>query len=71
MGSVTRSTLILMATFLVVFSLNGQETCVEEVKLLLSPTQLQAAIPALWPGERLIAVSIFTTYRVLICSRRA
>ena len=47
MGSVARSTLILMATFLVVFSLNGQETCGEEVKLLLSPTQVQAAIPAL------------------------
>jgi hypothetical protein len=44
MGSVARSTLVLMATFLVVFSLNGQETCAEEVKLLLSPTQVQAAI---------------------------
>ena len=44
MGSVARFTLILMATFLVVFSLNGQETCAEEVKLLLSPTQVQAAI---------------------------
>ena len=47
MGSVARSTLILIATFLVVFSLNGQETCAEEVKLLLSPTQVQAAILAL------------------------
>ena len=36
-----------MATFLLVFSLHGQETCDEEVKLLLSPTQVQAAIPAL------------------------
>ena len=44
MGSVGRSTLMLLATFLVVFSLNGQETCNEEVKLLLSPTQVQAAI---------------------------
>jgi hypothetical protein len=47
MGSVARSILILVATFLVVFSLNGQETCAEEVKLLLSPTQVQAAIPDL------------------------
>jgi hypothetical protein len=44
MGTVARSTLILMETFLVVFSLNGQQTCNEEVKLLLSPTQVQAAI---------------------------
>jgi hypothetical protein len=52
MGSVARSTLILMATFLVVFSLNGQETCAEEVKLLLSPTQLQAAYSGpLGPGR--------------------
>jgi len=36
-----------MTTFLLVFSLHGQETCDEEVKLLLSPTQVQAAIPAL------------------------
>lgn len=36
-----------MATFLLVFSLHGQETCGAEVKLLLSPTQMQAAIPAL------------------------
>src|SRR5271168_3915723 len=47
MASVARSTLTLMATFLLVFSLHGQETCDEEVKLLLSPTQVQAAIPAL------------------------
>ena len=47
MGSAARSTSILMATFLVVFSLNGQEKCAEEVKLLLSPTQVQAAIPDL------------------------
>jgi len=47
MASVVRSTLILMATFLLAFSLHGQETCGEEVKLLLSPTQVQAAIPAL------------------------
>jgi hypothetical protein len=36
-----------IATFLIVSSLRGQETCSEEVKLLLSPTQVQAAIPAL------------------------
>lgn len=36
-----------IATFLIVSSLHGQETCNEEVKLLLSPTQVQAAIPAL------------------------
>src|SRR5271163_2629022 len=47
MASVARSTLILMATFLPVFGLHGQETCNEEVKLLLSPTQVQAAISAL------------------------
>src|SRR5271168_216794 len=47
MASVARSTLTLMATFLLVFSLHGQETCDEEVKLLLSPTQVQAAIPSL------------------------
>src|SRR5271166_2707115 len=47
MASVARSTLTLMTTFLLVFSLHGQETCDEEVKLLLSPTQVQAAIPAL------------------------
>jgi hypothetical protein len=47
MASAPRSTIILMATFLLVFSLHGQETCDEEVKLLLSPTQVQAAILAL------------------------
>jgi len=47
MASVARSTLILMATFLLVLGLHGQETCAEEVKLLLSPTQVQAAILAL------------------------
>ncbi len=36
-----------MASFLLAFGLHGQETCDEEVKLLLSPTQVQAAIPAL------------------------
>jgi hypothetical protein len=36
-----------MATFLLAFNLPGQETCDEEVKLLLSPTQVRAAIPAL------------------------
>jgi hypothetical protein len=47
MASVARSTLILMATFLFVFGLHGQETCNKEVKLLLSPTQVRAAISAL------------------------
>ena len=42
MASVARSCLALLATFLLVFGLHGQETCSEEVKLLLSPTQLQA-----------------------------
>jgi hypothetical protein len=37
----------LMGTFLIVPCLHGQETCDEEVKLLVSPTQVQAAIPAL------------------------
>jgi len=47
MASVARSTLILMATFQLVFCLHGQERCDREVKLLLSPTQVRAAIPAL------------------------
>jgi hypothetical protein len=47
MGTAARSTFTLMATFLFVFSLNAQETCTEEVKLLLSPTQVQAAVPNL------------------------
>jgi hypothetical protein len=47
MASAARSTLILVATFVLVFSLHGQETCDEEVKLLLSPTQVRTAIPAL------------------------
>ena len=46
-ASVARSTLTLMGTFLLVFSLHGQETCEEEVKVLLSSTQMQAASPAL------------------------
>ena len=46
MASVARSCLALLATFLLVFGLHGQETCSEEVKLLLSPTQLQPAILA-------------------------
>jgi CYTH domain len=44
MASVARSCLALLATFLLVFGLHGQETCSEEVKLLLSPKQLQPAI---------------------------
>ena len=47
MASASRSTLILITTFLLVFSLHGEEPCSEEVKLLLSPTQVQAAILAL------------------------
>ena len=47
MASAPRSTTILMAIFFLVFRLHGQETCDEEVKLLLSPTQVQAAILAL------------------------
>ena len=39
--------LVLMAAFLVVSSLFGQGVCSEEVKLLLSPTEVQAAVPAL------------------------
>jgi CYTH domain len=47
MASAPRSSIILMAMFLLVFGLHGQETCDEEVKLLLSPTQVQTAILAL------------------------
>ena len=47
MASAPRSTIILMSMFLLVFGLHGQETCDEEVKVLLSPTQVQAAILAL------------------------
>jgi CYTH domain len=36
-----------MAPFLGVSGLYGQEVCSEEVKLLLSPTEVQAAVPAL------------------------
>jgi hypothetical protein len=38
---------ILLVTLLIVTSLHAQETCSEEVKLLLSPAQAQAAITAL------------------------
>ncbi len=37
----------LIATFILVSFARGQETCSEEVKVLLSPTEVQAAIPAL------------------------
>jgi len=37
----------LAAAFLVVVSAHGQEACDEEVKLLLSPTQVLAAVSAL------------------------
>jgi hypothetical protein len=47
MASAPRSTVILMSMFLLVFGLHGQQTCDEEVKLLLSPTQVQTAILAL------------------------
>jgi hypothetical protein len=51
MACVARSSLTLVAMFLLVFGLHGQETCTEEVKLLLSPTQVQAAILALHPHK--------------------
>src|SRR5580693_9080632 len=38
---------VLIAIFLFAHSLRAQETCSEEVKLMLSPTQVQVAIPAL------------------------
>src|SRR5580704_18854432 len=38
---------VLIAIFLLAHSLHAQETCSEEVKLMLSPTQVQVAIPAL------------------------
>jgi hypothetical protein len=51
-----------IATFLIVSSLHGQETCGEEVKLLLSPTQVQAAIPALQArGETHSRVDFYDT----------
>jgi hypothetical protein len=37
----------LIAVLLFVSSAHGQETCSEEVKVLLSPTQVQAAVPSL------------------------
>lgn len=40
----------LAAAFLIVVTADGQQTCNEEVKLLLSPAQVQAAIPALHAG---------------------
>ncbi len=46
MTSIARSSLILCATFFFVFGLHGQQTCSEETKLLLSPTQVQTAILA-------------------------
>ena len=39
--------LILLITLLIVASLHAQETCSEEVKLLLSSPQVQSAITAL------------------------
>jgi hypothetical protein len=51
MASVARSSLTLLAMFLLVLGLHGQETCTEEVKLLLSPTQVQAAILAFHPHK--------------------
>jgi hypothetical protein len=47
MASVARTGLVLIAIFLLASNLHGQETCGEEVKLLLSPTQVQATIAAL------------------------
>ena len=42
---------VLIATFLIVSSLHAQTACNEEVKLLLAPTQVQAAIAALQARE--------------------
>ena len=39
--------LSLLTTLLIVANLHAQETCSEEVKLLLSPPQVQSAITAL------------------------
>lgn len=39
--------LALTASFLIACSVHGQERCDEEVKLLISPTQVQAAVSAL------------------------
>jgi hypothetical protein len=62
MASAPRSTIILMAMLLLVFSLHGEETCDEEVKLLLSPTQVQAAIPALQArGEKQERIYFYDT----------
>ncbi|HSY69142.1 MAG TPA: hypothetical protein VK813_10900 [Edaphobacter sp.] len=41
----------LIVAFAFVSSVHGQETCSEEVKVLLSPTQVQAATPALQARE--------------------
>ena len=60
----------LIATFILVSFARGQETCSEEVKVLLSPTEVQAAIPALRHVEKGMVGSIFMTRRGLICSRR-
>jgi hypothetical protein len=43
--------LALIAAFLTASSLHGQETCSEEVKLLLSPAQVRIAVPALQAGR--------------------
>ena len=61
----------LIVTFLLASRLHGQETCSEEVKLLLSPAQVKAAIPALQGRERHMAVFIFMTRLRSICCRLA
>ncbi len=53
---------VLIAGFAFVSSLRGQESCSEEVKLLLAPTQVQAAIPVLQArGERHRRVDFYDT----------
>ena len=52
----------LIAVLLFVSRVHGQETCGEEVKVLLSPTQVQAAIPSLRArGETLGRVDFYDT----------
>jgi hypothetical protein len=53
---------VLFAAFAFVSSVHGQESCSEEVKLLLAPTQVQAAIPVLQArGERHRRVDFYDT----------
>jgi hypothetical protein len=53
---------VLIAAFVFACSLHGQERCSEEVKLLLAPTQMQAAIPVLQArGEKHRRVDFYDT----------